>query len=140
MVEDKLAPHEGRIQYFKEEIEKQIKRKKSYLAQLGIIRKLLETNEKEINYNEGWIDFHENAIQGHKKEIESTFDLDKKIDQEKKLKFHETQIQDHHKKYIEYHNKEKESIKKEIEIFGQGIKRCEVQLEFLENKQKEHLD
>ena len=139
MSEEKLSPHEGREKYFSEEKQKQKRRKSVYVQQLEEIRKLLEDNEKEIEYNEGWIKFHENSLKEHQKVIGETFDLDEKIDQEKKLKFHKEQIENHHKKYIEYHKKEVESIKKEIQIFEGGIKRCEEQLEFINRKIKENL-
>ena len=44
---------------------------------------MVDINEKEIKYNQGWIKFHEDSIKGHKKQIKETSDLDEKIDQEK---------------------------------------------------------
>ena len=130
--------HEGRLKYFEEEKAKQEKRKSLYLQQLEEIRDLLESNEKEIVYNEGWITFHEDSIGKHKEKIRETLNLDEKEDQEKKLHFHNEQIETHHKKYIEFHKKEIEFIKKEIQLFEQGIKKCEDQLEFLNKKTDEN--
>ena len=73
----------GRLRYLEGEKGKQEKRKSVYVQQLEEIQESLEANKKEIEYNEGWIRFHEDSIDGHKKEIQETFDLDEKIDQEK---------------------------------------------------------
>jgi len=127
-----------RVKYLEGERVKQEKRKGFYFQQLKEIKEFLDANEKEIRYNEGWINFHEESIKGHQKEIEETFDLDKKRDQDKKLEFHKIQIEEHHKKNVKYHQKEIDSIKKEIELFGEGIKRCEEQLEFLSKKIEEN--
>lgn len=101
-----------RLKYLNGEKDKQEKRKSVYLQQLEEIRKLLEENEKEINYNEGWIKFHENSIVEHKKEVERIVDFEVKKDQEKKLKFHQEQIENHHNKNIGYHKKEVKQLKK----------------------------
>ncbi len=131
---ESISPHEGRKQYFNEEFKKQSIRKNDYLKYLKKLRKLLNENEEEIKYNEGWIKFHQKSLEEHKKVIEETFDLDKKIDQEGKLKFHKDQIENHHLAYIGYHKKEILAIKEEIKLFEQGIKRCEEQVEFLNEK------
>lgn len=123
-----------RLNYLKKEKLKQEKRRNFYSEQLREIKEMLESNEKEIRYNEGWIKFHENSIKGHQKVIDETFDLDEKIDQQGKLKFHVEQINEHHNKSVNYHKKEVEALNKEIELFGEGIKRCEEQLEFLNKK------
>jgi len=142
MEENKVKADEkdksGRLKYLDEEKAKQEKRKSVYVQQLEEIRTLLEANEKEIQYNEGWIRFHENSIEGHKKKIRETYDFDEKVDQEKKLEFHKKEIGEHHKEYIEYHKKEVEFIKKEIQIFEDGIKKCEEQLEFVNGKLEEN--
>lgn len=127
-----------RLNYLRGEKSKQEKRRSFYFEQLQEIKKLLDENEKEIVYNEGWINFHENSIQEHRKVINGTFDFNEKVDQEEKLKFHVKQIEEHHIKNINYHKKEIEAIKKEIELFEEGIKRCEEQLEFLHKKIKEN--
>jgi hypothetical protein len=127
-----------RLKYFKTETNHQIKRKYFYLHQLFEIKELLERNEKEILYNKGWIDFHENSIKRHQEEIGKVLDLNEKINQEGKLNFHKEQIKGHHEKNIEYHNKEIEALQKEIQLFEEGIKRCEEQIEFLNEKIKQN--
>lgn len=128
-----------RLNYLRGEKAKQEKRKDFYSQQLSEIQEMLEANKKEIRYNEGWSKFHEEAIKGHQKVINETFDLNEKEDQEKKLEFHKIQIKEHHKKNVEYHQKEIKSIKKEIELFEEGIKRCEEQLGFLGKKIEENI-
>ncbi|MFA4953109.1 MAG: hypothetical protein WC584_02725 [Candidatus Pacearchaeota archaeon] len=73
----------GRLKYLQEEKEKQGKRKNNYLQQLEEIRKLLEANEIEIEYNDSWIKFHENSIENHKKKIQETLDFDEKKNRKK---------------------------------------------------------
>jgi len=58
-----------RLKYFKEQHNQQSNRKEFYSEQLLEIKRLLELNEKEIKYNEGWINFHANSIDDHKKKL-----------------------------------------------------------------------
>lgn len=142
MEENKVEADEkdklGRLKYLEGEKGKQEKRKSVYVQQLEEIQESLGSNKKEIEYNENWIRFHGDSIEKHKKKIQETFDLNEKINQEKKLEFHKKQIEEHHKKYIDYHRKEIEFIKKEIQIFEDGIKKCEEQLEFINRKLEEN--
>ena len=58
-----------RLKYFNGLYQQQHNRKDFYAQQILEIKQLLESNEKEIRYNEGWIGFHENSIEGHRQQI-----------------------------------------------------------------------
>ncbi len=127
-----------RVNYLRSQKQQQKERSNFYVGEILRIKELLEINEKEIIYNDGWIKFHEVGIEGHKKQIQEAFSLDEKKDQEQKLQFHIKQIEDHHKKTIEYHKKELNALRKEIQLFEEGIKRCEEQINYLNEKIKEN--
>lgn len=130
----------ARLKYLNEEKQKQEEKKYFYIQQIKKLKALFEFNEKEIKYNKGWVAFHEGAIEKHKEEIQKAITLEKKQEQENKLRFHVGEIENHHKKYIDYHKKEMELfIKKEIQLFNEGIRNCEQQLNFLSNKIKENI-
>lgn len=128
-----------RVKYFEELIKNQLERRNFYTQQIEQIKKLLDSNEKEIKYNEGWIKFHEKSSKGHEKAIKNTFDLNYKKEQEEKLSFHLSQIKEHHSENINYHQKEVIALKKEMELFKQGIERCGEQIKYLEKKIKENI-
>ena len=48
MTENKLFPHEGRIQYFSEQLKKQSKRKSLYFQQIEEIKKLLRDRKSVV--------------------------------------------------------------------------------------------
>jgi len=123
-----------RLKYLQGQKNLQDKRRYLYLHQLFEVKELLEKNEKEIVYNDGWVKFHENAIEGHKKQIQETLNFEEKKDQEGKLGFHVKEIRNHHEQNLDYHKKEIDALKKEIQLFEGGVKRCEEQIEFLEKK------
>ncbi|MFH1521599.1 MAG: hypothetical protein ABIF18_01440 [archaeon] len=127
-----------RQRYFEELHKQQHKRKDFYAQQLLEIKHLLEMNEKEIRYNEGWVNFHEKSIEGHRQQIKEIPHIDEKKEQEQKLQFHVEQIEKHHKKNIEYHNKEIDALKKEVQLFEEGINRCKSQIQFLSEKISEN--
>ena len=127
-----------RVKYFEELIKKQEERRDFYIQQIKQIKKLLDSNEKEIKYNEEWIKFHEKSSKEHEKAIKSTFDLNYKKEQEEKLNFHLSQIKGHHSESINYHEKEVVALKKEMELFNQGLERCEEQIKYLDKKIKEN--
>lgn len=129
-----------RLKYFRNQKDLQNKRKYFYLYQLLEIEELIEKNKKEIIYNEGWVKFHEKSIADHKKIIDDTFDFDKKKDQEFKLQFHMNEINNHQKKNIDYHNKEINDLNNELQLFKVGIKRCDGQIKFIEERIKHNLD
>ena len=112
----------------------QMKRKRFYIEQIAYIKKLINQNRKELDFNNGWIKFHKNSIKKHKQEIRQTCDLNYKNDQEEKIIFHKNQIDNHHNKNIMYHDKEIVELFKELELFQNGIKRCQSNIEFLNNK------
>lgn len=128
----------NRLKYFKNQDKQQHNRKDFYVQQILEIKQLLEMNEKEIRYNNGWINFHKNSIEEHKRQIKKIIHLDKKVDQEQKLQFHREQIENHHKRNIKYHNEEMGALKKEQQLFKEGIKRCEDQIELLQKRMKEN--
>lgn len=127
-----------RQKYFEELHKQQYKRKDFYAQQLLEIKQLLEMNEKEIRYNEGWVNFHKKSIEGHRQQIKEIPHINGKKEQEQKLWFHVEQIEKHHKKNIEYHNKEIDALNKEVQLFEEGINRCEEQINYLQNKTKEN--
>ena len=136
-MEDKKDKSE-RSKYLNQEKENQEKRRDFYNTQLKELKDLIKSNQKEIQYNEGWINFHKNSVANHKKKIEQTADLNEKIDQEKKTKFHIEQIENHHKETIGFHEVEVKFIKKQIRLFEEGIKKSEKQLIFLNRKIEEN--
>ena len=123
-----------RLKYLNEEKQKQDERKRFYLREIGKLKKLLFENEKEIKYNEDWIAFHEKSAEKHRKRLSGMANPDEKREQEAKLKFHIEQIENHHKSYINYHKKEVEFLKREVRIFEDGLKKCEEQIVFLDEK------
>jgi hypothetical protein len=127
-----------RVKYFGELIKNQEERKEFYIQQIEQIKKLRDLNEKEIKYNENWIIFHEKSIKEHEKAIKNTLDLNYKKEQEEKLNFHVSQIKGHHSESINYHKKEVIALEKEMDLFKQGIARCEEQIKYLERKIKEN--
>ena len=127
-----------RLKYFNKQHTQQQDRKGFYTKQLAEIKQLLEKNEHEVRYNEGWIKFHDNVAKEHQSQIDESVDLDKTIDQKQKLQFHINQIEEHHVKNLIYHNNEIAALKKEILLFKEGIDRCESQIKFLKDKIKEN--
>lgn len=127
-----------RLRYLTREKKEKEDRREFYSQQLLKIKDMVENNKKEINYNIGWIKFHESAIENHKKQIQEAITLEDKKNQEQKLNFHIQQIENHHKRNVDYHSKEIEFLEKEFNLFEQGINKCEEQLTFLNNKIKEN--
>lgn len=128
-----------RLKYFQELKIKIGGRKIFYNEQIEIVKILLRENKEEIEYNEGWNEFHKKAITEHKNKIELTIDFKIKKDQEEKIKWHSQQIEKHHNKYIEFHQREISALLKEIELFEKGLKRCNEQIKIIEEKIKENL-
>ncbi|OGJ16907.1 hypothetical protein A3K73_00525 [Candidatus Pacearchaeota archaeon RBG_13_36_9] len=128
-----------RLRYLNEQKQIQNQKRRFYLDRIEKLKKsLLGYHKKGIEYNRGWIAFHEKSIERHKKEIQEVITLNEKQEQEEKLKFHIEQIESHHKKYIEYHEKEIGFLEKEVQLFERGIKSCEEQLIFLNKKIEEN--
>lgn len=125
-----------RLKYLNEEKQRQGERKEFCLREIEKLKRLLIENEKEIKYNEDWVAFHEKSGEKHKKRLPEMSNPDEKREQEAKLKFHIWQIENHHKSYINYHKKEIEFLKREILMFEDGLKRCEEQIAFLDEKIK----
>jgi len=132
--EDKVE----RLKYLNEEKGIQESKKEFYLKEIEKLKKILEKNKEEVKYNEGWINFHNGSAGKHKKNIQGTIRFEEKEDQLKKLKFHINQIENHHKEYIKYHDKEISFLIKELQLFEEGIIRCNEQIGFLNKKMEEN--
>ena len=138
-MEDKKDKSE-RLRYLNEEKEKQEKRRAFYIDQINNLKDWIKSNQKEIKYNEGWINFHKNSEEKHKEKIKQTAILDEKIEQENKLDFHIKEIKNHHEEYINFHKREIDFINEEIKFFEKGIDKCQKQLDFLNEKIEENLN
>jgi hypothetical protein len=128
----------GRLIYFEREERKQMNNFEMYKSELERHKEISQNHLKEVEYNNGWIRFHEKAILGHKKQIEDAETEEEKNDQENKLDFHIRTIEDHHDNSSKFHKKEADFSKDFILFLKRGISHCENQMKFLRGKIEEN--
>ena len=76
-----------RLKYFESEMQKQGFNIEFYIKELSKHKQTADNHKKEVEYNHGWIRFHEKAIKGHEEKIAKAIDSEIKQDQENKLQW-----------------------------------------------------